>query len=732
MTTESSTIIPASTVNLDHETSGLIGTNQVANAIKKRWQRGEKPDVTAALANHPELHQYRSVVLDLAYTEYRLRLESGEPLDAQSFSRQFPSLERSLHLLIEVHSLLSQDPELQNLQDSLRWPEAGDRFLQFELIAEIGRGAFGRVFLAIEPALGRRQIVVKIAPHAGGEAEILGKLRHPNIVPIYSVQEDKATGLAALCMPYVGQATLCNLLDEAFCKGRPPLQARAILEAIAAVDKDVSGLELPRPASILSHSSYVNGVVHLVIQLANALAHAHGRGIYHRDLKPSNVLMTEDGRPLLLDFNLSVNAGLPEWKIGGTLPYMAPEELAYLCCAKREPGIRHYDPRSDLFSLGVILYELLTGTHPFQPAGLGQSLDVMADQLQQQQKKGAQPVQEKNRQVDRHLARLVESCLAFEPDHRPQTAKQLADLLTQELSPVRRSRRWMRNHSRFCVGVGIAFSLLIFAVIMFFVLRPAYDVRQLQLGLGYLDRGESSLAINYLNNSLDANPTGDALFARGRAFQSKGEFLIASRDYNSAYQLNPNPTSKACEGYCLSRGKSPRAAIAAYNVALKAGYKSPVLLYTNIGYSHLLLGENDEAEKFFQQAFSLNNEMQVVHRNMLSILLRRAVAGKPVSKAAFYHATRAIEIGPHDADLYFKVATLYAIASKQDPTLVQPAIAYVARAVELGQEPNVFTSNGSFSILQKEKTFHDALERTAVVVKPSAVLCVLDPLDIMK
>ena len=123
--------------------------------------------------------------------------------------------------------------------------------------------------------------------------------------------------------------------------------------------------ESPRPDAILRKGSYVDGIIHLAVQLADALAHSHGRGICHRDLKPSNVLMTPDGRPLVLDFNLSVDQRVLTAKIGGTVPYMAPEELAVLFEKSHDTGRRHYDPRSDLFSLGVIVYELLTGTLPF-------------------------------------------------------------------------------------------------------------------------------------------------------------------------------------------------------------------------------------------------------------------------------------------------------------------------------------------------------------------------------
>ena len=732
MTTQSSTIRPISTVNLNHVRGGLLETNHVATAIKKRWQQGETPDVTVALASHPELRQYRSVVLDLAYTEYRLRLQSGESLDPETFSRRFPSLQKSLHLLIEVHGLLSQDPELQALQENMSWPEAGSRFLQFDLVTEIGRGAFGRVFLATEPALGDRQIVVKIAPHAGGEAEILGKLRHPNVVPVYSLQEDSTTGLAAFCMPYLGRATLCDVLNESFHDGRPPLQARAILDAIVTANEDLNSPELPPPAPILRKGSYVNGVIHLASQLADALAHSHGRGIYHRDLKPSNVLLTADGRPLLLDFNLSINAGLPAWKVGGTLPYMAPEELAHLVRMKTESHVLHYDPRSDLFSLGVIFYELLTGKLPFGTILWDRPLEEVADQLRQQQAKGPQPIGERNNQVDRRLARLVESCLSFDPENRPESAQQLAVALRQELSTVRRSRRWIGNHPRRVFGAGAMTLLLGLAVILFFALRPPYSDRQLQLGLGQLEQGKYASAVASLSNSIDANPTsGEALFARGRAYQREEKFLLAKQDYNSAFQLTLNPAAKACEGYCLSQAKYPREAILAYTKALESGYSSPAILHNNIAFSYLLFAEIDSAEKSLQQALLLDGKIQAVHYNMVIVFLQRALRGKTIPKVALFHATRAIEIGPPSADLFHCISALYATAARQDPTLVQPAIVYVAKAVELGCKPERFTSDIQFTPLQKEAAFRDALRRPVKLPQSSAAIKqLLDPLDV--
>ena len=195
------------------------------------------------------------------------------------------------------------------------------------------------------------------------------------------VPGDPTTGLAAFCMPYLGRATLDDVVDRTFAGGRPPIRARTILDAITTDSDALDAQESPVPAAVLRRGSYVNGVIHLASQLANALAHSHGRGIYHRDLKPSNVLMAPEGRPLLLDFNLSVDTRLPTWKVGGTLPYMAPEELAKLIRKDAGPSVNTYDPRSDLFSLGAIVYELLTGKLPFETGVWESPLETIVSDL---------------------------------------------------------------------------------------------------------------------------------------------------------------------------------------------------------------------------------------------------------------------------------------------------------------------------------------------------------------
>src|SRR5262249_29697959 len=130
-----------------------------------------------------------------------------------------------------------------------------------------------------------------------------------------------------------------------------------------------------QPWHPLHDGSYFEAVLWLGACVADGLAHAHERGVLHRDLKPANVLLTDDGRPLLLDFNLAedvkLRRGASAASLGGPLPYMAPEQLEAFAGAPRQ-----LDGRTDIFALGAVLFELLTGQPPC-PVAPGLTDDVI-------------------------------------------------------------------------------------------------------------------------------------------------------------------------------------------------------------------------------------------------------------------------------------------------------------------------------------------------------------------
>src|SRR5262249_22270219 len=194
-----------------------------------------------------------------------------------------------------------------------------------------------------------------IAVGLPAEPQTLAQLQHTNIVPVYSVHQ--AGLFQAVCMPYFGPVTLAGLL--AVWKGRPawPEKGRELVATLlelrerfarrVALPGVAEGRPAPTPGGArsalgdLAALSYPEAVLWLGARLAEGLAHAHERGIVHRDLKPANVLLTDDGQPMLLDFNLSEDTKLRSTpggaRVGGTLPYMAPEQLEAF---RRRPGHR--------------------------------------------------------------------------------------------------------------------------------------------------------------------------------------------------------------------------------------------------------------------------------------------------------------------------------------------------------------------------------------------------------
>ena len=193
-------------------------------------------------------------------------------------------------------------------------PQTGSEFLGFHLLAELGSGAFGRVYLSRQEELADRLVVVKIVPPLFGESRTLARLQHPNIVPIYSVHQ--TDGFQAVCMPFLGRTTLADILKDIRALRAVPHSGKYLIDRIRARSGDASAASPTRPGEAarrvptgtfapLGNLTFVEAILWLAVRLANALAHAHSQGIVHRDLKPANILLTDDGRPMLLDFNLS-------------------------------------------------------------------------------------------------------------------------------------------------------------------------------------------------------------------------------------------------------------------------------------------------------------------------------------------------------------------------------------------------------------------------------------------
>ncbi len=369
------------------------------------------------------------------------------------------------------------------------FPRDGEAVGDFCLLAGLGAGAQGRVFLASQPALADRPVVVKFIPRDGQEHLALARLQHTHIVPLYSVQDIPERGLLALCMPYFGGMTLARLLQAVRHvsperrSGQQLLEVLREAQAAAPVSLAVAG-----PAcQLLPRLSYVQAVCWIGTCLADALHYADERGLVHLDLKPTNVLLAADGQPMLLDFHLAhapVPAGAPvPERLGGTPAYMAPEHQAALLAVAEGGAVRvGVDGRADIYGLGAVLYEALGGSAP-PPAG-----------------RAGQQLRQRNPQVTAGLADLLARCLAPDPhDRYPNAAalaadlrRHLADLPLQGVrnrSPVERWRKWRRRRPTALSRTGWLLALAAAAV-----LGVVHVGRQQQQARLALEEGRDHLA----------------------------------------------------------------------------------------------------------------------------------------------------------------------------------------------------------------------------------------------
>jgi eukaryotic-like serine/threonine-protein kinase len=691
-----------------------------ATEIIQSWLDGvASPDAILALHHHPDLAADKSVALDLAFAEFLLREHQGEQLDPEAFCARFPDYHASLGRMLAQQSVGERSPGLDaNLPGGLAgtinipiemvsdatprptdgpvaspagtqpavsptsgssptqragsavWPEAGGKVGDFNLLRQLGKGAFGRVFLAMEETT-TKHVVVKVSKQKCDEAKVLGRLGHRNVVSVLSAPHDIASGLYLVVMPFLGSATLEDLLEMAYplrksSAGRPKRASVILTAARRNLRPDDPTPVDQKPDPFLTRAGFVDGIVWLGVRISDALAAVHQCGFVHHDLKPSNVLLGVDGQPRVLDFNLASDVRNAKSRLGGTLPYMPPEHLN----AVRHPNAPgQMDCRGDVYSLGVILYELLCGTHPFGRFPKARTVRTAADDMLDRQKQGVRPIRERNREVSHRLARLVERCLAFDPADRPASAAAVAAELRQCYSIKKRALQFLGTRpGRVAVTaatVGLVSAATWMASAQAHPMLPDHRL----IGLAAVADQKYEIAIPELLQATQQNPRdGEAYLNLGRARIAQKELLSARPDLEraAALRLGHGPT-EATLAWCLAKLGESTGAVAACRRAEDAGY-APAALHVVRAYAHIQVREDKLAEAALAEALALdpNNRAALANRSMLALIVAMEKVTIPPMEA-FNDVERALQAGSPDAYLELWAAQFYTWAAHKPP-----------------------------------------------------------------
>jgi serine/threonine protein kinase/Tfp pilus assembly protein PilF len=418
------------------------------------------------------------------FEDFRRRREQGDQPSVSDYDERFPAQKNSLADLMRRQDFFHSTGVKSAASSGgvLRLPELGEELFGFKMRDLLGRGAFAQVYIAEQAGLADRPVVLKVSAIEGNEPQTLAQLQHTNIVPIYSVHEDAAAGIRAVCMPYFGGASLSAVLQKLRKAELPTTMAAQFLKALTetsykpeapardAHQPEASARDDGRPSLTLrvgvanpvvyADWSYLRAAAWIIARLAEGLQHAHDRGVLHRDIKPSNILIDRDGQPLLLDFNLSQDLNNTQAKatIGGTVAYMAPEHLRAL--ATRNAALaKQVDRRADLYSLGMVLFEMLAGESPFDQSASYAPLPALIEAMALERGRTVPSLRKKRPDVPWSLESILRKCLAPDPSQRYQRGEDLAEDLRHfladqplkfapELSVRERAAKWLRRHPR--------------------------------------------------------------------------------------------------------------------------------------------------------------------------------------------------------------------------------------------------------------------------------------------
>lgn len=492
--------------------------DQQCLAFENAWKTGEPPAIERFLEEVPEAER-AALLRELLLIDVACRRQRGEKPAAADYQARFPGMsgaiaatfeQPTVDLVVDPASVKTKAEDLASVPMLTSTDEERSaRFGDYDLLGQIARGGMGVVYKARQRSL-RRTVALKMilsgqlasereVQRFQAEARAAAQLDHSGIVPIYEVGEQG--GQHYFTMGYV--------------------------EGQSLADRLAAGPMEPRPAA------------DLVKAVAEAVHYAHQHGVIHRDLKPANILLDREGRPRVTDFGLAVQANdethlTATGQVLGTPSYMPPEQAW--------AQFDRIGPASDVYSLGAVLYHLLTGRPPFQAAN-------PMETLMQVRSKEPVPLRQLNPGVPRDLETITLKCLDKQPVRRYASAQELADELGRYLygTPIQarpvgrieRLVRWCGRNRLLAAAAGVAALTLFAAVVVSitFAVYKSWAVEQLH---EEREQTQSALEDARRQHALAAKTLVDLQTTSGLTSDERGEPSEATLWFANAARLAAN------------------------------------------------------------------------------------------------------------------------------------------------------------------------------------------------
>lgn len=383
----------------------------------------------------------------------------------------------------ELRAMLQKLGELGMLTPSAA-PPLPERLGEFRLLRQLGKGGMGIVYLAVQESLQREVALKLVRPEqlffAGArerfrrEVLAIARLDHPGIVPVHTFGE--VDGVPYYAMARVHGVTLAEILQALAGQDLGEIDGHVLARGFAAAMQQ-KGDEPATPVGSPFEGTWVRACCRIVRDMALALQHAHEQGVLHRDVKPSNAILTARGSVHLIDFGLASAHG--EQRITrsgatlGSLPYMAPEQV--------RGEIDAIDARTDVYALGVTLYELLTLRLPHGDGSGTTRERILAGSVV--------PPTRCNARVHADAEAICLQAMELEPGRRYQSAGELAadlgrfldqePVLARRQTPMLRVRQWCRRHPANTLAIALA-AVLVFVAPLVFAIQQSLAAAEIQ------------------------------------------------------------------------------------------------------------------------------------------------------------------------------------------------------------------------------------------------------------